>query len=1029
MPLGGHTDGIRLPGSPVRGPAGRRAGAAKAGRWSLRAQLYLVLFALSVPLAAWLGYEIAAHYQETLAREEAATRNLAAITVADIEHYLSESEAVLMRLSLRPAVRALDAAACDAAFAVLPVVVGRFENVTTSDRAGKVLCSVLPLATDLRSDPANLSLVPQGGGFTVGRALRSRSTGHWVVPLSYPLRAADGALIGQLIGTVDLLHFRPVAARAALPDATVVGLMDGQGTLLSRSVQPEKYVGRDARASPIGRFLRPRRTGSVRATDMDGIERVFGFTPVRGTDWIVYAGVPVDAVLDRTRSYAITHVIIGLMVLALMVAFGILLMRRIEEPIARIARAARAIGEGRLDARVTEAGPRELVAVSHRINAMLDALTRQRRSLEESQARLNSVLQNVQEVVYSATPDCSRFYLVSPACERVFGYPAAEFYARPSLWLDVPLPEDRALHLRWGQELERDGSANVQYRVRRADGRVVWVQDRYWLVRDGAGRPLRVDGLVADITERRAVEQSLRDSEHRFRSIAESSPVPLCIVSYRAGRVRYVNEAFLTAFGMTLEQVVDRLAADFLDNPADRARALDLLKKDGCLNNAEFSARRPDGTIFWLLVSARLADYDGEAAVYISFLDLTPRRQAELSLKASEERFRTLLAALEEGVALHDAVGNIVTCNAAAKSILGLDEGRTPGPGGFNPDWQAIGEDGAPLAPEAHPVTASIATGAPRRDVVMGFRKENGAEVWLSVNVQPLFHPGAFKPYALVSSYNDITDRKRAAAAIRELNESLERRVAERTAELEYANRELEAFSYSVSHDLRAPLRSINGFSHILKDTERERLSAESGELLDRVIQAANRMGELIDDILRFSRVRRMELQRNAVDMLALARTVADELRGVYPAARIEIGDLPTVIGDQTMLRQALTNLLDNALKFSSRRLRPVVEIGACADDREAIFRVHDNGAGFDMRYASRLFGVFQRMHSATEFPGTGVGLAVVKRIIERHKGRIWAEAEPDKGADFYFTLPTAPQVPIPAAATKSGERRAAGLA
>jgi light-regulated signal transduction histidine kinase (bacteriophytochrome) len=227
--------------------------------------------------------------------------------------------------------------------------------------------------------------------------------------------------------------------------------------------------------------------------------------------------------------------------------------------------------------------------------------------------------------------------------------------------------------------------------------------------------------------------------------------------------------------------------------------------------------------------------------------------------------------------------------------------------------------------------------------------------------------------------------------------------------ELEYANKELEAFSYSVSHDLRAPLRSINGFSHILMDAERERLSKEGGELLDRVIHASNRMGQLIDDILRFSRISRAELQRASVDMKALAQTVVAEVREAYPGAQIDVGALPMVVGDQTMLRQALSNLIDNALKFSARRAQPEVKIGAEIRNGETVFHVRDNGAGFDMRYAGRLFGVFQRMHSATEFPGTGVGLAVVKRIVDRHKGRIWAEAVPDQGACFYFTLPLRP--------------------
>ncbi|MBS1136858.1 MAG: domain S-box protein [Proteobacteria bacterium] len=997
-------------GQRLNGVKTTSGGRTRRARWTLKAELYFILAALSVPVWLWLGYEVASHYQDTLGREELASRNLAAITAADVERFVTESEAMLGRLAARPAMRALETGTCDVAFDVLPLVTGRFENLISVDRAGKVRCSALPLSGELRVDGNNtLNRVLREGSFSVGHAKRSPISGNWVVPLSYPVRADDGSVVGAITGTVDLVRFQPVASRAQLPDGTVVALIDGDGTVLTRSRDPAGFVGRNTADTPIGRILLQRNEGTARAVGTDGTERVFGFVSVPRTTWKVYAGVPAQLVVERTRSYAVTHVIIAASVLILMLAFGMLFMRRVEGPIARIAHAARAIGEGHLDVRLAETGPREVVDVSHRFNAMLDALAAQRRSIEESQERLFSVLNNVQEVVYSAAVDGSQFYFVSPASERIFGHLPADFYTRPGLWLDMMVAEDRPLRPKWGKEPGPGGAVDVLYRVRRADGRIRWMQDRSWLVRDAGGAAVRVDGLVTDITERREAEESLRESEHRFRTIAESSPVPLCILSFHTGRVRYVNSALCAAFGLTSEEVVDRSAADFFVSPADQQFTVEILKKDGRLSNLELPARRPDGQSFWVVVSARMADFDGEAAVFISYMDITARRQAEQSLKASEERFRTLVAALAEGVALHDSSGRVVTCNSAAKRILGLDCGRLPGAGVLDPTWQVMREDGSDLPLDAHPVTESIATGQAKRDVVVGIRRPDHDEVWLSVNTQPLFDGASARPYAVVSSFNDITDRKRAEAALRELNESLEQRVSERTVELEYANKELEAFSYSVSHDLRAPLRSINGFSHILMDAERERLSKEGSELLDRVIHASNRMGQLIDDILRFSRISRAELQRASVDMKALAQTVVAEVREAYPGAQIDVGALPMVVGDQTMLRQALSNLIDNALKFSARRAQPEVKIGAEIRNGETVFHVRDNGAGFDMRYAGRLFGVFQRMHSANEFPGTGVGLAVVKRIVDRHKGRIWAEAVPDQGACFYFTLPLRP--------------------
>ena len=241
---------------------------------------------------------------------------------------------------------------------------------------------------------------------------------------------------------------------------------------------------------------------------------------------------------------------------------------------------------------------------------------------------------------------------------------------------------------------------------------------------------------------------------------------------------------------------------------------------------------------------------------------------------------------------------------------------------------------------------------------------------------------------------------------LRALSATLEQRVAERTAELERANAELESFSYSISHDLRAPLRALNGFASILAADEQEKLSAGGRALLGRIAHNAVRMGELIDDLLQFSRLGREALNCTEVDLSALAQSVADELREQHPAARVDVAALPVVSGDAAMLRQVFANLIGNALKFSSGREDARVDIGVASRDGARAIRVRDNGAGFDMRYAQKLFGVFQRMHKESEFPGTGVGLAIVKRVIERHGGRVWAEAAPGTGAAFYFTLP-----------------------
>jgi light-regulated signal transduction histidine kinase (bacteriophytochrome) len=247
----------------------------------------------------------------------------------------------------------------------------------------------------------------------------------------------------------------------------------------------------------------------------------------------------------------------------------------------------------------------------------------------------------------------------------------------------------------------------------------------------------------------------------------------------------------------------------------------------------------------------------------------------------------------------------------------------------------------------------------------------------------------------------EIARRNAAEENVRALNAGLE----QHARKLEQSNRDLESFSYTVSHDLRAPLRAINGFAHILRESEAERLSSEGRDLFERVIVNTRKMSQLIDDVLAYSRTSRAAMARRPVDLNLLVAGVLDDLRAAYGQADIQVDVLPTVRADTTMMRQVYANLIGNALKFSAGRDQPQIRIGVSENAGESVLYVRDNGAGFDMTYADKLFGMFQRLHSESEFAGTGAGLSIVKRLVERHDGRIWAEAVVDQGATFYFTL------------------------
>jgi PAS domain S-box-containing protein len=252
----------------------------------------------------------------------------------------------------------------------------------------------------------------------------------------------------------------------------------------------------------------------------------------------------------------------------------------------------------------------------------------------------------------------------------------------------------------------------------------------------------------------------------------------------------------------------------------------------------------------------------------------------------------------------------------------------------------------------------------------------------------------------------EIFERRRAELAVKELNSNLEQRVAERTVELQSTIRDLQTFSYSISHDLRTPLRSINSFASVLLEDFSEGLNEEGKRLVTSIVQRTVNMGTLIDDILTFSKISMQQLVVYPIDMTVLVHELVGKLQGDGISAQFQIAELPRARGDRSMIAQVLENLLANAVKFSRKEQRPLVEVGYLTGEKENVYFVKDNGVGFDMKYVEAIFGVFQRLHSVEEFEGTGVGLAIVEQIITKQGGRVWAERRPGEGATFYFSLP-----------------------
>lgn len=375
------------------------------------------------------------------------------------------------------------------------------------------------------------------------------------------------------------------------------------------------------------------------------------------------------------------------------------------------------------------------------------------------------------------------------------------------------------------------------------------------------------------------------------------------------------------------------------------------------------------------------------------------------SLRKQEETLRLILETLPVGVWVADKRGRITMQNPAGLAIFA--GAHAPAPGRAVKAWLAHG--GRSVEVQEWALARALREGVGALNEVIDVECLDGSVKTLLHSAVPI-HDAEQRVAGAIMVSQDISAIKHAEAQIRQLNETLELRVAQRTAQLEEANKELEAFSYSVSHDLRAPLRHISGFADMLRTKIAAKTDGDGLRYLGIITESARKAGHLIDDLLSFSRMGRTELQHSLVDMQALAQEVQSDLSLDESEQAIvwRLGELPVVEGDVSMLRLVLQNLISNAMKYTRQCTEAHIEIGCATRENEYVFHVKDNGVGFDMKYVNKLFGVFQRLHSEADFEGTGIGLANVQRIITRHGGRTWAEGVPDEGATFFFSLPRA---------------------
>jgi PAS domain S-box-containing protein len=476
--------------------------------------------------------------------------------------------------------------------------------------------------------------------------------------------------------------------------------------------------------------------------------------------------------------------------------------------------------------------------------------------------------------------------------------------------------------------------------------------------------------------------------------------------------IKFANTRACELLGLTLDQLTGRTAIDpfwrFLREdgsrmPVEEYPVQQVVASGGRLHNLVIGAvqEKEDADPVWALCNAfPQRGSEGEVTeIVVTFVDITARVIAERRLRTSERKFRETVESLDEGYFSTGLDGRFIDCNPALLRILGLPpdadlEGRTSTEFWWNPKDRLRWIERLRQTDTLLEYLADLRTeGGEHRAVVLSAH---------------LIRNSAGEAVRLDGSATDITGLRRAQQEVERLNETLEQRVSERTEELDAANKELESFAYSVSHDLRAPLRHVSGFSTLLADHAGASLDEKSRHYVEVIIRSVNEMGVLIDDLLQFSRTGRTELRIEPVDMDAVVQEALTPLRDEMDGREIEwsIAPLPSVLADRVLIRQVWANLLGNAVKYTRGTSPSCIRIAGHIVDGEAVFSVSDNGVGFDMQYAHKLFGVFQRLHDASEFEGTGIGLANVHRIVTRLHGRVWAEGEPGNGATFSFSLP-----------------------
>jgi PAS domain S-box-containing protein len=622
----------------------------------------------------------------------------------------------------------------------------------------------------------------------------------------------------------------------------------------------------------------------------------------------------------------------------------------------------------------------------------------ERRRAEETQARLAAIVDNSSDAIIGRTLD-GVITSWNAAAERLYGYTAAEVIGTRRLLVPperVREAEENRQRIRKGESVPLHESVRLT-----ADGRRIHVSRSLSPIRDSDGNVIGLSAIVRDISAQKAAEAA----QALLAAIVENSSDAI-IGRAVDGSVTSWNPAAERLYGYTRDEAMGRLMDELY--PAEERASVGAKRKriteTGAVQTFNTVRIAKDGRRLNLSVSlSPIRNRDGETTGFsVIARDISDWLRAE-----SEQRLAaSVFASAAEGIMISDADNKIVLVNEAFSRITGFQAAELIG---RNP---RVLQSGQAAEDDYTRMWQSLETTGHWRGEIED-RRRDGASIWMQISVSAVRNAAGVVTHHH-AIFADVTRRKLAEERLEQMNAELEQRVLERTAELtlanrklEMANKELEAFSYSVSHDLRAPLRSIIAYSNYALESRAGAIDTVTLERLTKIVRAGERMARLIDDLLNLSRFSRQVMRRRNINLSVIAGDVVASLRQAQPGREVDVVIEPGMEcnADRGLMAIVMQNLIGNAWKYSSRVTHSRIEIGRTRQDGEIIYFVRDNGAGFDMKYVGKLFGVFQRLHTEADFEGTGIGLSIVQRVISRHGGRIWADARHGEGATFYFTL------------------------